>query len=195
MKMRRIMLLLLMVVVLPTWAKAQALPSLPHLNSWTYYPTVNAFVNQPPDGSGIEILRGFGAVPDGGSDIDVCIAFRNKGTKAATRIDMLYTMMAADGRTFGSLPFVRKGEFAPGADVQTFTFTQFATLGAPTNHGFWDNCLFHKTTTAPFFDPAMYLIVYRVTYVEYADGTSWSPLSSQHLLHRRAVSSLVLRHI
>jgi len=155
-----------------------ALERLPHLNSWTYYPTVNALLNQPPDGSGIEILRGFGAVPDGGSDIDVCIAFRNKGTKTATRIDMLYTLMGADGRTFGDLPFVRKGEFSPGVEVQTFTFTQFATLMAPTNHGFWDNCVFHKTKTPPVFNPAMYLIIYRVTSVEYADGTRWSAQSS-----------------
>ena len=150
-----------------------------HTNGWTYLPTVNALLNKPPDGSGIEVLRGFGAVPDDASSIDVCIAFRNKGTKVATHVDFLYTMMAGDGRTFGVLSFSRDGAFSPGAEIKTFEFSQFAGLSLPTNHAFRDNCVFHSTKTGLTFNPATYLILYRVTHVDYADGTSWVAPASQ----------------
>jgi hypothetical protein len=144
------------------------------VNGWTYYPTVSARLNQPPDGSDIEVLRGFGAVPDSGSEIAVCVAFRNIGKKVATRIDFLYTLTAADGAQLGDLTFVRSGTFSPNIAIDTF---QFGTFANPRS-GYYlaahaDNCTRHRTKTEPFFNPAMHVIFYRVTRVDYADGTSW----------------------
>jgi hypothetical protein len=130
------------------------------------------------DRSQIKFLSGFGDVPPGGGEVDICVAFRNTAPATATLINVTYSLIGADGSNLGDIAFVRKGSFSKDTDIQTYTASDLISQFRSMNHGFWDNCAFHRTNVAPFYNRAWRLIKYRVTRVEYADGTTWTAPST-----------------
>lgn len=128
----------------------------------------------PPDGSNIEVLRGFVSVDQPrGAVIDVCVAFRNTASKDAKLVNVTYYLVGPGNAPLGELQLTRKGTFSQGTEIGTFSFLDLVHQRPGMNAGWWDNCVFHETKTAPFFNPGMQFVRYKVTHVEYADGTSW----------------------
>ncbi len=126
-----------------------------------------------PDGSNIEFLSGYGSLDERGASIDICVNFRNTAPVAATVINVTYTIVGADGSNYGVIPFVRKGSFGTGVVIEGFKFPEQYLQYHSMNHNLYDNCAMHYTREAPFYNPAWHHVTYRVTSVEYADGTRW----------------------
>lgn len=137
---------------------------------WSVFP-----IAQTSDHSNIELISGFAAVPANHASIDICVAFRNNAPTTATLIHIIYSMMGVNGSNLGDITFSRKGSFTTGTDIDSLTFGNLLHPRLGIHHGLYDNCKFHRTNVAPFVTDAFRFINYKVTRVEYADGSVWTP--------------------
>ncbi|MEO6834658.1 MAG: hypothetical protein ABI231_01950 [Candidatus Tumulicola sp.] len=122
----------------------------------------------------IAVYGGFAAAKRDGKAAIVCVSFKNTSSLVARRV--LFDLPIADkqGRELGALQLDRRGEFSPGIDINGWS-TLSDWQGGIGHRGYGDNCtlLEQSIASAPLLHAAS--VSYRVTRVEYADGSVWVP--------------------
>jgi hypothetical protein len=131
----------------------------------------SATLDQGSEGH-VNVTGGFAAAKRDGKAAIVCVSFKNTSTLIARRVVFEFPMMGPRGRELGSLHLDRRGEFSPGIDINGWESLS-AWQGGVGHRGYGDNCtlLQQGVASAPLLQAAT--VTYRVTHVEYADGSSW----------------------
>jgi hypothetical protein len=130
-----------------------------------------ASLNDRADGH-IEVTGGFAAAKRDGKAAIVCVSFKNASSVVVRRVLFDFPLSGPRGRELGSMELDRRGEFSPGVDINGWSSLSAWQSGVG-HRGYGDNCsLLQKGIAAsPILQAAT--VTYRVTRVEYADGSSW----------------------
>ena len=123
-------------------------------------------------GGPIALVGGFAAARRDGTAAIVCVSFKNTGPLTARRVVFDFALVGQHGRDLGALHLDRHGEFSPGIDI--YGWSSLAAWQSGVGHrGYGDNCTHWQQgiAAAPILRAAS--VTYRVTRVEYGDGTSW----------------------
>ena len=145
----------------------------PSPNPYRTLDFASATLGNEPSGH-ILVTGGFAAAKADGKAAIVCVSFRNTGAQTARRVVFEFPILGRRGRELGSLRLDRRGEFSPNVDIngwQNLSDWQ----GGVGHRGYNDNCttLQQPVASAPLLEAAT--VSYRVTRVEYDDGTAWAP--------------------
>lgn len=127
-----------------------------------------------PDGSNIAYLDGFGAARPDGTEMDICVSFQNNSPKTATLVHYDFVLHDQSGAVTGTIPFDRKGTFSTGIPIRTSSFAGFSDSGFSLNTRYADNCVKERPPLPSMAIISAQLLTYKVTRVEYADGSVWA---------------------
>jgi hypothetical protein len=143
-------------------------------NPWRQLKLASETLQPAPSGD-IQVLRGFAAVRKDGTAAQACVTFKNAGSKTASRIVFEFALVNGDGKEDGVLTLDRRGTFSPNIDIvgESSPFSPGTTIMG--NRSFQDNCTTLTTAFAAVPILSAEYAGYRITRVEYADGTSWVP--------------------
>ncbi|MGA8532741.1 MAG: hypothetical protein WB615_01390 [Candidatus Tumulicola sp.] len=124
-----------------------------------------------PEGH-IVVLGGFAAAKRDGKAAVVCVSFKNAGSVTARRVAFDFSIEGSRGRDLGALQLDRRGEFSSGVDINGWSSLEAWQSGVG-HRGYGDNCtvLQRGVASAPLLHATS--VVYRVTRVEYDDGSVW----------------------
>lgn len=122
----------------------------------------------------IDVYRGFAAAKRDGKAAIVCVSFKNTAARVARRVIFDFSVLGAQGRELGTMHLDRRGEFSPGIDINGWS-TLSDWQGGLGHRGYGDNCSLLQQSVAA--TPLLHAksVSYRITRVEYADGSSWAP--------------------
>ncbi len=146
----------------------------PSPGDWRAVPLARATLQQAAPPSGVTIQNGFAAIKNDGSAALVCLSFTNIAKIAATRIDFDLPLLDANSQPITSLHFERTGTFSPNvaiAGATTVDQYQQSVQGAFTPRSLAENCLLSNQGTATLPLLQTQFVSYRVTAVQYADGS------------------------
>lgn len=120
----------------------------------------------------VSVVGGFAAARRDGKAVIVCVSFKNTAPTTARRVVFEFSLLGPRGRELGTLHLDRQGEFSSGVDIYGWSSLS-AWQGGMGHRGYGDNCtqLQQGVAAAPILQAAS--VVYRVSRVDYADGTSW----------------------
>jgi hypothetical protein len=123
----------------------------------------------------IAVFNGWVAVKRDGRGAHACISFKNEGSLTATRLLVDFLLMNHAGSQVATLTLDRRGTFSPSVEIHGWKDLQSWQSG--TNRGYDENCIGLKQGMAAFPLLSARTATYRITRVEYANGTDWSPAS------------------
>lgn len=123
-------------------------------------------------GGPISVIGGFAAARRDGTAAIVCVSFKNTTTQTARHVLFDFALLGTHGRDVGALHLDRRGEFSPGVEINGWSNLSAWQSGVG-HRGYGDNCTHWQqgVAAAPILRAAS--VVYRVTHVEFDDGTSW----------------------
>lgn len=124
---------------------------------------------------GIAVFNGWVAVLRDGRGAHACISFKNEGSLTATRILIEFLMMNHAGDRVATLTLDRRGTFSPNVEIHGWK--DLASWQSGTHRGYDENCTGLKQNVAAFPLLSARMATYRVTRIEYANGTDWTPAS------------------
>jgi len=143
-------------------------------NPWRALKLASASL-QPAASGDIRVLRGFAAAKNDGTGAAACVSFRNVGTKVANRVLFQFPLVNDEGTELGVLTLDRKGTFSPNVDIVGYDDTGDLAGNTIGHGGRADNCAILSSGVAAMPILAARFASYRVTRVEYTDGSSWTP--------------------
>lgn len=122
----------------------------------------------------VAVYGGFAAAKRDGKAAIVCVSFKNTASRVARRVVFDFPLAGPQGRELGALQLDRRGEFSPGVDINGWS-TLSDWQGGVGHRGYGDNCTLLEQGIAS--TPLLHArsVSYRVTRVEYADGSVWVP--------------------
>lgn len=122
----------------------------------------------------IDVLGGFAAAKRDGKAAVVCISFKNVSSRTARRVTFEFPISGRQGGELGSTQLDRRGEFSPGIAINGWQ-SLGDWQGGVGHRGYGDNCtvLQQGIASEPLLRAAT--VSYRITRVEYDDGSSWVP--------------------
>jgi len=123
----------------------------------------------------IQIVAGFAAAKKDGTGATACITFRNLSAKNANRIVVEFPLMNADAAELGVLTLDRRGTFSPNIDIAGYATIADLSGNTIGPRGRSDNCASLSTGVAAIPILSARYASYRLTRVEYTDGTVWTP--------------------
>ncbi|HEY8320518.1 MAG TPA: hypothetical protein VIG46_01830 [Candidatus Baltobacteraceae bacterium] len=121
----------------------------------------------------IQVLGGFAAARRDGTSILACVSFQNNAPQAATLVRFAFPIKDANGNTVATLHLDRKGTFSTGIGIHSYQSYNDWKSGL-SNRGYADNCVTRTVGVAALPIIEARFATYAVTYVLYADGTSWT---------------------
>lgn len=121
----------------------------------------------------IQVLGGFALARRDGTSATACISFKVVGPVTATRVVFEFPLLDANGNVLGTLKLDRTGTFSPGIGIMTYS--DFGSWRSTTNRGYDSNCATITPGVAALPIIQARYATYRVTHVEFANGTSWPP--------------------
>lgn len=130
---------------------------------------------QPPSSGDIRVLRGSAIARRSGTQAKVCVTFKNVGTKIATRVVFEFVLLNADGGEEGVMTLDRRGTFSPNVDIVGPDYFNNKSLTITGPRSMEDNCASVSSEVPAVPILSAQFASYRITRVEYADGTSWVP--------------------
>ena len=119
------------------------------------------------------MLNGFAAAMRDGTRAVTCVSFKNVGPQAATRVVFIFTLLYSDGQTGGELILDRQATFSPNVGVMSYGSYADWVNQESANRGYAQNCATVSNGVAALPILAARYATYRVTRVEYVDGSSW----------------------
>ncbi|MBV9149960.1 MAG: hypothetical protein JO024_08840 [Candidatus Eremiobacteraeota bacterium] len=148
----------------------------PSPGDWRVVPLARATLQQTAPVGGITIQNGFAAIKNDGSAALVCLSFTNVARVAATKIAFDLPLLDANSQPITSLHFERTGTFSPNVAIAgptTVDQYQSSAQGAFAPRSLAENCLLSNQGTAALPLLQTQFVSYRVTSVQYADGSRW----------------------
>ena len=148
----------------------------PSPSAWRTVPLASAGLQGSAPVGNITVQNGFAAIKNDGSAALVCLSFTNIANVAATRIMFDLPLLDAHSQPITSLHFERTGTFSPNVAIAgptTLDQYQSSVQGAFTPRSLADNCLMSNQGTAALPLLQTQFVSYRVTGVQYSDGTRW----------------------
>ncbi len=124
-------------------------------------------------GAQIVLLNGFAAAMLDGRRAVACVSFKNVAPQAATRVIFIFTLLNSDGRTGGELTLDRQGTFSPNIGIMSYDSYSDWVSHQSINRGYAQNCATVSNGVAAVPILTARYVTYRVTRVEYVDGSSW----------------------
>jgi len=121
----------------------------------------------------IQVLGGFAAARRDGTSIMACVSFQNNAPQTATLVRFAFPIKDANGNTVATLHLDRKGTFSTGIGIHSYQ-SYHDWKGGLSNRGYADNCVNRTVGVAALPILEARFATYAVTYVLYADGTSWT---------------------
>ncbi|MGA7746710.1 MAG: hypothetical protein WCC70_00410 [Candidatus Aquilonibacter sp.] len=148
----------------------------PTPSAWREIPLASATLDGDVQGQ-IQILSGFAAVKRDATAAIACVSFKNLSAMTARRVVFVFPLLDARGNSLGDLTLDRNGEFS--SNVPISTYASFATWqqGTIGPRGYADNCIQKTLPTAAVPLLQAHAASYRVSRVEYDNGTVWMPPS------------------
>jgi len=127
----------------------------------------------PP--SNIVILNGFVAAKRDGTSAVACVSLKNVAAVAATRIVVNFSLLDANGELLAPLTLDRRGMFSPNIAIHTYPSFDAWSSGQYPNRDYANGCTRVDNGVAAVPILKARLATYKVTRVEYADGSAWTP--------------------
>lgn len=148
-------------------------PSTPGPSSqYRVLPLTSPTLGGAPAGN-VRVTGGFALVKNDATKAVVCLSFVNLAPATASAVHFAFPLLDSNGNTIATLAFTRSGTFAPSvaingpADGNAYLGGGFGPRAA------YDNCLVSAQGTAALPLVQTHYVTYKVTGVQYADGTSW----------------------
>ena len=148
----------------------------PAPSDWRVVPLARATLQASAPVGNITIQNGFAAIKNDGSAALVCLSFTNTADRTATRVDFDFPLLDANSQRLASLHFERSGTFSPNVAIAGPTSAeqyQQSLQGAFTSRSLAENCLLSNQGTAALPLLQTQFVGYRVSGVQYSDGTHW----------------------
>lgn len=157
----------------PRRAGADYAAATPAPDPWRELKFATLTLGQSASPDKIEVKHGFGAAKRDGKEILACVSFTNQAAIAATRVVFEFDITDANGKSLGDMVLDRRGTFSSGIGIYSWSSYSDWRAGQQ-NRGYSDNCKSNRQSVAamPVLDARF--ITYRVTRVEYADGSMWT---------------------
>jgi len=149
----------------------------PTPGQWRDLKLASATLNSGTPASKIVVVNGFAAAKRDGKSAMACVSFKNVANVAATRVVFEFPLLDMNGQELGEITLDRHGSFSPNVDIHTYPSYSDWNGGKTVNSGYADNCTTVKNGVAAIPILSARFASYRVTRVEYADGTDWTPAS------------------
>jgi hypothetical protein len=130
-------------------------------------------LNTASSPSGIQVTGGFALVKKDATRAVVCLSFINRAPNAANAVEFAFPLIDNQGNTVATLTFTRKGTFSPNVAINGPADANGYLNGAFGPRGAYDNCLVSSPGTAALPLAQTRFVSYKVTGVEYANGSSW----------------------
>lgn len=121
----------------------------------------------------IALLRGWAAVKRDGHGAVVCVSFKNEAAVAATRVVFEFSIFGRSDEALDELELDRRGTFSPGIDINGWDSLSNWQSGIG-HRGYNENCKVVNSSVAARSLLSARSITYRVTRIDYADGSSWT---------------------
>ena len=144
----------------------------PTPNPWRDLKLASATLGGSTPASNIVVLGGFAAAKVDGTSVKACVSFKNVAPLAAVRVLFRFPLLNAGGDVVGALQLDRKGIFSPNVEIASYGSMSDAQ-GFGSNRNFADNCTTITNGVAAVPILTARYATYRVTHVEYADGSVW----------------------
>jgi hypothetical protein len=132
-------------------------------------PTLNT-ANTP---SGIQVTGGFALVKKDATRAVVCLSFINHAANVANAVEFAFPLIDSQGNTVATLTFTRNGTFSPNIAINGPTDGNAYLNGSIGPRSAYDNCLVSNPGTAALPLAQTRFVSYKITGVQYANGTSW----------------------
>ncbi len=123
----------------------------------------------------IAILGGFAAAKRDGTSAMACVSFKNVAPQTATRIVFRFPLIDANSNELGALTLDRRGTFSSNVAIMTYPSFSDWVQNNTLNRSYADNCTTIVGGIAAVPILTARLATYRLTRVEYADGSVWTP--------------------
>ncbi len=151
-----------------------AAPATPAPNSWRDLSLASATLGDAVPPSKIEVLNGFAAAMRDGTNAMACVSFKNVAPLAAMEVVFDFPLLDANGNTVGSLRLGRRGMFSPDIGIMSYASLQdFISSAGAGNSRYIDNCAKISRGIAAVPILTARYATYRITRVEYVDGSEW----------------------
>lgn len=144
----------------------------PTPNPWREIKVATQSLDQSPATGGIQVLSAFAAVRKDGKGAIACLSFKNTAPVAATHLLVDFPLFDQFGSNVGTLHLNRVGTFSSGIDIMSYgDFGAWSGGGGP--RGYADNCARLDVGVAAMPILTARFASYRITRVDFADGTTW----------------------
>lgn len=143
--------------------------------AWRDLKLATATLNSGTPPSKIVVINGFVAAKRDGKSAMACVSFKNVANAAATRVVFEFPLLDSNGQQLGVITLDRHGMFSPNIDINTYDSFSDWVNGRGVNAGYADNCATVDNGVAALPILTARFASYRITHVEYADGTNWAP--------------------
>jgi hypothetical protein len=141
-------------------------------NPWREIKVGTQSLDQPPVTGGIQVLSAFAAVRKDGRGAIACLSFKNTAPVAAKHLLVDFPFFDQSGANVGTLHLNRVGTFSSGIEIMSYQdFSAWSGGGGP--RGYTDNCTRLDLAVAAMPILAARFASYRVTRIDFADGTTW----------------------
>ena len=145
-------------------------------NPWRDLKLASATLGGGTPASNIVLLGGFAAAKLDGTSAKACVSFKNVAPMAAVRVLFSFPLLDSGGNVVATLKLDRKGLFSPNVDIASYqSLSDSQGFG---NRNYADNCATVTNAVAAVPILTARFATYRVTRVEYADGSAWPGGSS-----------------
>jgi hypothetical protein len=151
-------------------------PSTPGPSSqYRIMPLTAPTLNTAAAPGGIQITGGFALVKKDATRAVICLSFVNRVQNTANAVEFAFPLLDKQGNTVATLTFTRKGTFSPNIAINGPADANAYLNGAFGPRAAYDNCLVSAPGTAALPFAQTRFVSYKVTGVQYANGTSWTP--------------------
>ncbi|MDQ2857177.1 MAG: hypothetical protein M3R53_00825 [Candidatus Eremiobacteraeota bacterium] len=143
-------------------------------NPWRDLKLASATLDTGTPASQIVLLGGFAGAKRDGTSAMACVSFKNVAAATATRVVFTFPLLGPGGDVLAALTLDRRGTFSSGVGIMSYDSLSDATQNSGVqNRGYSDNCttLTNAIAAVPILKARF--ATYRVTRVEYSDGSVW----------------------
>ncbi len=123
--------------------------------------------------SNIQVTSGFALVKKDATKAVVCLSFVNRAPNAANAVHFTFPLIDNQGNTVATLTLTRTGMFSPNIAINGPKDANTYLNGGVGPRAAYDNCLVSTPGTAALPLAQTRFVTYKVTGVQYSNGTSW----------------------
>jgi hypothetical protein len=136
-------------------------------------PLTSPTLNTASTPSSIQITGGFALVKKDATKAVICLSFVNRAATAANSVHFAFPLIDNQGNTVATLTMTRTGTFSPNIAINGPKDADTYLSGGIGPRSAYDNCLVSTPGTAALPLAQTRFVTYKVTGVQYSNGTSW----------------------